>query len=240
MGELSFLQAVKELLFPSCCLVCGRQEDLYQFPLLCSICSSQLCRIVSPLCPCCGTPFPAGEDHLCGECIRDRFAFHSCRSLFLYQEPIRSLLVQFKFAGKLSRLGTLAELARQEGAQALFREPDFVLPVPLHIQRLRSRGFNQSLLLSRSCFPGWQQKIRTDLLLRHQPTIPQTSLRGKARRNNLKGAFSIDNPKQIAGRKILLVDDVFTTGSTLHECAKTLAAAGAARIETFTLARAVL
>lgn len=150
-----------------------------------------------------------------------------------------SLLVQFKFGGKLTGLVTLAELAKQAGGENLFKEPDLLLPVPLHIKRLRSRGFNQSLLLSRSCFPKWQGKIRTDLLLRHQATIPQTNLSGKARRNNLKGAFSIDRPEEIADRNVLLVDDVYTTGSTLHECAKTLLKAGAARIETFTLARAL-
>jgi ComF family protein len=233
------LQAVKDLLFPPRCLACDKQLGRYRLPLLCNTCRPLLSPVVSPLCPCCGTPFPAGEDHLCGECLGDGFAFDYARSIFLYREPVSSLLVQFKFGGKLTGLVTLAELTKQAAGENLFKEPDLVLPVPLHIKRLRSRGFNQSLLLARSCFPKWQGKIRTDLLLRHQPTIPQTSLSGRARRNNLKGAFSIHRPEEIAGRNILLVDDVFTSGSTLHECAKTLAKAGAARIETFTLARAL-
>jgi len=236
---VSILQAVKDLLFPCRCLACDKPLGRYRLPLLCNTCCSLLSPVVSPLCTCCGKPFPSGEDHLCGECLGDSFSFDCARSIFLYQEPVSSLLVQFKFAGKLTGVVTLAELAKQAGGENLFKEPDLVLPVPLHIKRLRSRGFNQSLLLSRSCFPRWQGKIRTDLLLRHQPTIPQTSLSGKARRNNLKGAFSIHRPEKIAGRNVLLVDDVFTTGSTLHECAKTLAEAGAARIETFTLARAL-
>ncbi len=123
--------------------------------------------------------------------------------------------------------------------RTLFREPDIILPVPLHISRLRSRGFNQALLLARVCFPEWQGKIQPDLLHRHKPTIPQTSLSGKARRNNLKGAFSVSDPGLVAGRKILLIDDVFTTGATLNECAKTLSKAGAAEIEAFTLAMAL-
>ena len=159
--------------------------------------------------------------------------------MFHYREPVSSLLVQFKFDGKLSSLDTLAALAEQAGTTDLFKEPDLILPVPLHIQRLRNRGFNQSLLIARSCFPKWQRKIRTDLLQRHRSTIPQIRLSGRARRNNLKGAISICRPELIAGRNVLIVDDVFTTGSTLHECAKALAQAGAVKIEAFTLARAL-
>ena len=236
---MSILEGVKDLLFPCRCLACDRQLGRNRLPLLCNTCCSLLSPAVSPLCTCCGLPFFSGEDHLCGDCLQNRFAFDRTRSMFLYQDPVSSLLLQFKFGGRLTGLATLAALAEQAGAGALFKTPDLVLPVPLHIKRLRSRGFNQSLLLARSCFPGWRQKIRTDLLLRHQPTIPQTSLSGRARRNNLKGAFTIHRPQEIAGRDILLVDDVFTTGSTLHECAKTLSRAGAARIEAFTLARAL-
>ena len=234
----ALFQACKDLLFPACCLGCGRQLSSWQLPLFCPHCLPGISYISSPLCPCCGTPFPSGEDHLCGVCLQDCFAFDRVRSIFLYRKPVSSLLVQFKFGGKLTRLDTLSVLAKQAGTEALFKEPDLILPVPLHKQRLRRRGFNQSLLLARSCFPKWKEKIRTDLLLRHQPTIPQTSLSGRARRNNLKGAFSISRSEEIAGRNILIVDDVFTTGSTLHECAKTLAKAGAEKIEAFTLARA--
>lgn len=236
---VSILQAVKNLLFPPRCLTCDKQFGSYRLPLLCNSCCSQLSPVVSPLCPCCGTPFSSGEDHLCGECLGDNFGFDYARSIYLYQEPLNTLLVQLKFGGKLTGLLTLAELAKQSGGEALFKEPDLVLPVPLHIIRLRGRGFNQSLLLSRSCFPKWREIIRTDLLLRHQPTIPQTSLSGNARRNNLKGAFSIHRPDEIADKNILLVDDVYTTGQTVHECAKVLRKAGAKRIEVFTLARAL-
>jgi ComF family protein len=159
--------------------------------------------------------------------------------MYLYQEPVKSLLLSFKFGGRLTSLATLGMLAKQAGVETLFTEPDFVLPVPLHIRRLRSRGFNQALLLARTCFPGWQDKIFPDLLLRLQATTPQTSLSGKARRTNLRGAFVVPNPRKIKGKNILLIDDIFTTGSTLHECAKILQQAGARHIEAFTLARAL-
>ena len=238
-GEVSILEGIKDLLFPARCQCCDRQLQLHQSPLLCASCSSLLAAIVSPLCTCCGIPFPGGEDHLCSTCLQKVFSFDRARSLFLYREPVSSLLVRFKFSGNLTSFETLSVLAAQAGPGTLFKEPDLVLPVPLHIQRLRSRGFNQSLLLARACFPSWHGKIQTDLLLRHQLTVPQTTLSGRARRNNLKGAFSILRAEQVAGRMVLLVDDVFTTGATLDECTKVLLAADAAQVEAFTLARAL-
>ncbi len=233
------LRGFKDLLFPARCQGCNKQIDPCCSLQLCPDCAPQLVPVAPPLCLCCGTPFISGKNHLCGECLQDHFAFACARSLFFYQEPVRTLLVQLKFRGSLARLDTLSVLAGQFGAAHLCSEPDLIMPVPLHKQRLRHRGFNQSLLLARACLPDWQQKIRTDLLLRHQPTVPQTSLSGRARRNNLKKAFSVVTPDQVAGKSILLVDDIFTTGSTLHECARVLNQAGAARVEAFTLARAL-
>jgi ComF family protein len=117
------------------------------------------------------------------------------------------------------------------------QEPDLILPVPLHLSRLRWRGFNQSLLLAKACFPSWQRKISLDLLQRHKATVPQLGLSGAERRSNLLGAFSVPNPSQLTDCRVLLVDDVFTTGSTLCECVEVLRQAGAAKIEAFTVAR---
>ncbi len=235
----SFTTACKDLFFPPRCLGCEQQLESSTLPLLCDQCLADLSLLVSPLCTCCGTPFPSGEDHLCVHCLNSQFAFDFSRSVFRYQEPLTSLLLQLKFANSLVGLATMAELVKESRVTSMFREPDIVLPVPLHISRLRSRGFNQSLMLARTCFPQWQDRIRVRLLVRHRATTPQTRLTGKVRRNNLKNAFSVAGKEELACRKILLVDDVFTTGSTLHECAKVLSGAGAARVETFTLARAV-
>jgi ComF family protein len=132
----------------------------------------------------------------------------------------------------------MADLVQESRVTAMFREPDMVLPVPLHISRLRSRGFNQSLVLARACFPQWQDRIRVRLLVRNRATTPQTDLSGRARRNNLKNAFQVADKAEVAGRNILLVDDVFTTGSTVNECARVLKAAGCKRVEILTICRA--
>lgn len=230
------LEALAELFFPAHCLGCGRQLASSRLPLLCASCGTGISLISPPNCPCCGAP---GSDNICPLCLHHSFAFDRARSLLIYQEPIRSLIHQLKFSGSLAGLSSFATLAKEVTPDALFHEPDFILPVPLHIQRLRWRGFNQSLLLAKVCFPAWRKKIEPDLLQRHRATVPQTQLDGVTRRSNLDGAFSLPAPELVRGRNVLLVDDVFTTGSTLDECAKVLRAAGAAEIAAFTLAKTV-
>lgn len=228
-----------ELLFPARCLGCDGQLTSSHPPLLCDTCKSKVSRIASPLCTCCGAPFSAGTNRLCSGCRDNAPAFDRVRSLFIYQEPIRSLIHQLKFSSNLTGLNTFAALAEQAHVTALFYEPDLILPVPLHRKRLRWRGFNQSLLLAKTCFPAWKNKIRPDLLWRHRATVPQTQLDGATRRNNLNGAFSLRDPQEVRGKSILLVDDVHTTGSTLQECAKVLGEAGITEISAFTVARTV-
>jgi ComF family protein len=109
--------------------------------------------------------------------------------------------------------------------------------VPLHRSRLRSRGLNQSLVLARRFFAAERDKIVVDLLVRLKKTIPQTGLDGIQRRRNLKGAFAVARPEEVRGRTVLVVDDVFTTGTTLAECSRTLKAAGAAQVHVWTVAR---
>ncbi|MDG4475500.1 ComF family protein [Thiovibrio frasassiensis] len=113
---------------------------------------------------------------------------------------------------------------------------DWIVPVPLHPKRLRERGFNQALLLARAFFPK-DRRITHDLLVRTRVTEPQTRFNGKARRTNLKNAFGVVKPQHIPGKKILLIDDVFTTGTTVNECARVLKKAGAADVMVLTLAR---
>lgn len=228
------LTAFAELLFPAHCLGCGEQLDSSCPPLICATCRDGISIIGQPCCPCCGAP---GTNHRCRNCQHHSFAFDHARSLFVYQEPIRSLIHQLKFDGSLAGLSSFAALAKEANAATLFHEPDLILPVPLHLSRLRWRGFNQSLLLAKTCFPEWKKKIQPDLLRRHRATTPQTQLDGADRRSNLEGAFSLQKPQAVRDQSVLLVDDVFTTGSTLHECATVLREAGAAEIAAFTVAR---
>jgi len=145
---------------------------------------------------------------------------------------------RFKFGG-------VARLARPLGAMMAgygdpefpFSDIDLVIPVPLHPRRLRERGFNQSLLLARQVSKRRAVPLNFTALHRIRQTQPQTQLSGPERRKNVHGAFRVKTPAAVAGRKILLIDDVFTTGATIQECTESLLDAGAREVHAFTLAR---
>lgn len=237
-------RACQDLLFPPSCLGCRTPLPSSQPPLFCDQCLGQLQWLKSPLCPGCGQPWPpgAGGDHYCGTCLQKPPHFSRARAALLYHGPIRVAIQACKYHGDLAGLASFAALAGRAPARsdALTGDPaawDYILPVPLHVQRLRERGFNQALLLARAFFPRAKEQIRPDLLLRQRWTEPQTGMSGRRRRRNLRDAFVVDRPREVKNRRILLVDDVFTTGSTGNECARVLKAAGAAEVAIFTLAR---
>ncbi len=165
--------------------------------------------------------------------------FDLARGALSYHDPLVTLIHCFKYGGDLTGLSTMAWLARQSAGFREISEPDIIIPVPLHPTRLRERGFNQSLLLARSFFPGHRERIEPGLLVRARPTIPQSTLTGSGRRRNLQGAFTVTDSDSLQGRHVLLVDDVMTTGSTIDQCSRTLRRAGCRRIEVFVLAVAV-
>jgi ComF family protein len=187
-----------------------------------------------------------GADHLCGECIVHPKHFLRARAVGIYSGPLMALIQCFKFKGMTALArpfsGLLFEVFQENW------EPggiDLVLPVPLHTKRMRSRGFNQAWLLVRD----WPERVRKasggdsgirvqhGLLVRHRPTAPQTGFGKGDRAANLKGAFSVTDPRSITRKRILLVDDVVTTGATANECARVLLAAGAGQVEVLAVAR---
>jgi ComF family protein len=186
---------------------------------------------------------------ICGECRLDpppwdRLYFHGA-----YSGPLRDMIIDYKFHGGLHRTRLLISLAVQAYQPAeiplsavrhgpgVAGSPDLVLPVPLHPRRLLWRGYNQSTELARGLGRALQCPVPPDALVRTRNTVPQLSLDMRQRRENIRDAFAAD-PAQVAGRSILLVDDVYTTGATLTECARTLRRAGASGVAVLVLARA--
>ncbi|MBL4904233.1 MAG: ComF family protein [Desulfocapsa sp.] len=227
-----------DILFPPSCPFCKKMTKPAE-RFLCGECFSQLKFITTPYCTCCGRVFAGSEEnHLCGDCLKSSWAFDTARSLFSYEKIIAGLIHKLKYSGKTTGLETFRWLSEQSNLLQDFDVPDFILPVPLHRNRLRHRGFNQALVLAKSIFPGDRKKIRHDLLTRQANTPTQTGLSGIERRKNLKHAFVIEKPAEVKGRKILLLDDVFTTGATVQECAKALKFAGTTRVDVLTIGRA--
>ena len=236
------LTALAELLFPSLCLSCGQilpERGGYPF---CSDCYSGIRFITAPLCPVCGIPYAAEEspDHTCGDCLLNKRNVGAARSLGVYKSVLLDAIHAFKYGGNLTlgeRLGRL--MAEHDYPSFRIRDYSLILPVPLHPRRLRQRGFNQAVILAREISRRHDVAMDFRTLRRIVDTESQAGLKKEERRSNIMKAFSIADPERIRGQNILLVDDVYTTGSTLGECAKTLLKGGAEAVGALTLARAI-
>ncbi len=241
LSDLFFLQkwlkGIVDLLFPSLCPVCGTGL-LPDGQTLCSLCLQDVSLIRSPCCTACGREMidSAAADHLCGRCLRKSPPYSSARAVAHYQEPVSGLLHRLKYQGEISVLPALREIVGLLSPFPL-QDSDRIVPVPLHLSRLRQRGFNQALLLANLLFPNRKDLILVDSLIRVRHTIPQTGLDGGDRRKNLHQAFTVRFPERVRRKNIVLVDDVFTTGTTVSECSKMLLRAGAAEVRVVTLAR---
>lgn len=199
-------------------------------------------RILSPLCPVCGRPFPnspSSPDHLCGDCAQPSFYFNAARSAVIHVGVVRDRIHQYKFDGKLEWIPPLVELCELTCKAWEMAVPDFLVPVPLHRNRLKERGFNQSGLLARELARKMGWRVSFDVLARRIRTQPQTRLNRGERLKNVRGAFEVTRPSEVRDRRILLIDDVFTTGETLSECARTLKDAGAREVYALTVTRAL-
>lgn len=232
-----FLSGLGELLFPPRCVICGTYTDMGG---LCGGCLAQVSFIGSPMCPKCGMPYPVeeGVDHLCGDCIKGGQHFSVARSVGIYKDNILEIVHRFKYGGKLPAGRLLGSLmaARAEDF-FIIRQYDVIIPVPLHRDRLRQRGFNQSLLLAREIAGNFDMPVEFETLIRVRDTGPQVNLGGDERRENVKGAFEAAD--SVKGKRVLLIDDVMTTGSTVRECARSLAGKGALEVAVYTAARAI-
>jgi ComF family protein len=226
---------VLEFFLPRLCLFCGAWVGEEAPQALCPECEAQIEWVSSPLCPCCGRVYESGDsDRLCGDCQSEPPPFVRARAAAFYEGPVATAIKRFKFTGQIVYLPLLQSWLRRPGCRELVAEADLLLPVPLHPRRLKARGFNQALLLARGFS---DQPVGLEVLLRERHTVPQVGLNPQERRENVKDAFKVPRPAEVRDQKILLIDDLYTTGSTASECAKVLRRAGAARVEVLTVAR---
>ena len=230
------LKTAEHLLFPPRCAVCTEVLPVKEWDaLLCGTCREKTPFVPADRCMGCG--METKRAGLCADCIR-RFPFSDCMAAFPYGE-VRSAIRLFKYEGVKSfggRLGSLMGdfllLNRPEWAE----RADGILPIPLHPKKLKRRGFNQAELLACAISEKTGIPLFSDLLERKEDTVPQSTLSVEERKKNLKDGFRLTG--EVAGKTILLVDDIFTTGTTCGECARTLLRGGAKEVFVYCLSSA--
>lgn len=229
---MSVASSIVDLLFPTRCVVCGA---LHRDPL-CPSCVAALPYIDGPICARCGAESSSSEPPP---------AYSRCRSLFVFEDAGREVIHVFKYANG-RRLAPVFASAAVERIEPEFFDVDCVTYVPLHPSRRSQRGYNQSQLIAR-CVGRLIGAPVVSVLRQARPTADQSRLSGEERRRNIKGAFecrrlgqpeSGRHPADLHEMRVLLVDDVFTTGATAGECASVLVQAGAAEVRVLTIARA--
>ncbi len=217
---------------------------------LCQACIRGMVAVESPICDCCGLPFKSRPraDYRCGDCITEPKNFRIARAPLVYEQILTRVIHCFKYKGKVQLANPLAELLLT--AFRLFWEKDsidIILPVPLHIKRFRKRGFNQAYLLVRNWnilagqypYRLADLQIERDLLVRTVATAPQTALGRAKRAVNINNAFDLNDRDKVKDKRILLIDDIYTTGATVDECTRLLLNCGAQHVDVLTLARVV-
>jgi len=244
--------ALFRLVLGSGCALCYEQSDA----AVCSECASTFQCLGSACCPKCGRPKfePSAVEHPrslnCGECEErridraKRWHFDRAVSTFLYEGRMRKAILTFKYRKRFRIGDVLGELLARHLPPRLESyptadngtEPDVIIPVPLHISRLREREFNQSAILAKHVGEALNLPIQYESLERIRATEPQWTLSPRQKVENVRGAFKVMRPRAVKGARILLVDDIFTKGATANECAKALTKAGAKSVIVGTLA----
>jgi ComF family protein len=192
--------------------------------------------IEAPLCDGCGTPFEFETGFRCAACTAEPRAFDRARAACFYDDASRDLILQFKHADRVDLTPLLCSWLRRAAGE-LLAETQVIVPVPLHRSRLFKRKYNQAAELARPLAASMDVRYLADTLRRARDTGSQAGKSGSGRRKNVQGAFKVSHPERVAGKRVLIVDDVMTTGATLEACAKVLKRAGAVGVDVAVLAR---
>jgi ComF family protein len=225
-GCSKFVHAI----FPYHCALCGTSISNR---LLCTGCDADLSRYRVTACPICA--LPTLNNLVCGHCLQRRPTFDHTLAAFSYHFPIDRLLHAFKYSGDLALIEILAKPLAQLAAD--HPRPDLLMPMPLHPERLKERGFNQSMEIAKPISRWLSIPLSANACQRTRNTPSQTGLKWKERRRNVRGAFACD--LDLTGKKIAVLDDVMTTGATLNELSRILKNCGASEVSAWVVARTI-
>jgi len=230
-----FARALDAVLPPRC-LAC--QEPMAPPGGLCPDCWPMVRFLTDPLCQRCGIPMENTGESVCAHCLAEPPGYGQARAAFVYEEGSRDLILRLKHADALAGVPVLSHWLQRPGA-AMLRRADWLVPVPLHWRRLFQRRYNQSAELARALARISGVPALPDGLVRMRRTPSQGGLSRRQRQRNVRDAFAVParHRSRIAGRQIVLIDDVMTTGATASACAAALLAAGAAGVDALCLAR---
>ena len=237
----SLAKLVELLLYPSFCRLCSEPLDEPGERVVCRACLARLVPRRGPLCPACGRFHEGGgEDHVCSTCLDKAPAFSVHRSCGTYGGTLKDVILLFKYRKYAPLSRPLARYADAclAGEPGLWEGAEFLVPVPLHPSRRRERGFNQARLLARDLAALRGLEVLAGSLVKTRNAPAQAGLRAADRERNVRSAYAVRRATRVAGRTLILVDDVTTTGATVRECARVLKGAGAREVRAITLAQA--
>lgn len=227
------------ILYPASCILCKTALLLDELHL-CLLCKQKIQPLAKPLCLKCARPIPPYDPHsTCSPCRSQRPHYDRGFALVEYDEPTRFILHQVKFEKKPWLFEIYSDLLQRSISSLGFGDYEMIVPVPLDGGREQKRGFNQAFMIAKllkRADPFNPLPIEK-LIKKTKKTAPQSQLRRDQRLTNLNGAFKLDGFRQVSGKNILLIDDIFTTGSTINECARLLKQNGAGRVDFFAIAR---
>jgi ComF family protein len=231
-------RAVLDGVLPPRCLACG--AIVGEPDALCAPCWAAMTFFAPPWCAVCGLPFPhpMGEDAVCAACARQRPSWDQARAALRYDKHSRRLVLALKHGDRTHLATALGRWMCRAGPEILDRA-DLIVPVPLHWTRLATRRYNQAGLLAHAIHAAGGPPVAPDWLVRRRRTPSQGRLGPSARAKNVRGAFRLRSGRSVKGMRLVVVDDVLTTGATVEECARVLRRAGAEWIGVLTLARSV-
>jgi len=216
------------------CIICNQKISEVSEKGLCKWCEDTLPIIKNPFCDRCGKP-KVDQAQVCAECSDLDLYFDQAVSLFEYTASVQRLIYRFKYRGEQYLSEALGLLLSGKLKETSWKY-DIIIPVPLHIKRFRNRGYNQAHLLAKTIASVFDKPVLSDVVFRTKETLVQAGLGRQERFVNLTGAFQTKNRDKIKDKSIVLIDDIYTTGSTVNECSRVLLESGARQVFVLTVA----